>query len=323
MPSKLKFKGEKSKKKRKHADDNEGTGDGPSHRRRRGNAAADEDDEMWVRPDNPLEIRGPTFIFHPSDPSSLCVTFDATRGRVVLTSLDKDKDKDKVKTEEGEDESNKEKAGGSEGALTETPTDVAQVWVSTRVAGSPTINLRTGVASAAGSGETKFLSCDDHGLVSAFREARGPQEEWTPIILPDGMVAFQNVYEKFLGVDEVAGGTLALRGDAEEIGFNERFWVKVQSKYKKEAGEEERKKKEGVSKVKIDEAATNHTFQAWGAGRSVVSGGDKLELKKAHKEGKLAEALLDRRAKLKRQVPFYLYPCNSSSLTLRCSDRFC
>ena len=43
-------------------------------------------------------------------------------------------------------------------------------------------------------------------------------------------------------------------------------------------------------------------YQAWGAGRSVVSKEDKRDLKKAKKEGKLQEALLDRRAKLKRCV---------------------
>jgi len=174
------------------------------------------------------------------------------------------------------------------------PTDVAQVWVITRVAGSPTINLRTGT------GEGKFLTCDEHGLVSAFREARGPQEEFTPVLLPDGMVAFQNVYEKYLSMDEAAGGTLQLRGDTEEVGFNERFYVKIQGKYKREANEEERQKKDGIAeKPRIDEAGTNHIYQAWGAGRSVVSHDDRTELKKAKKEGRLSEALLDRRAKLK------------------------
>ena len=155
---------------------------------------------------------------------------------------------DKHAKEEEEDK------GTEGGILDKTPTDVAQVWVITRVAGSDTVNLRTGIPGT--SGETKFLSCDQHGLVSAFREARGPQEEWTPVVLPDGMVAFQNIYEKYLSVDEVAGGTLSLRGDSEEVGFNERFWLKVQAKYKKEAGEEQRKKKEGETKLKIDEAGT-------------------------------------------------------------------
>ncbi|KAI9064380.1 hypothetical protein FKP32DRAFT_1675882 [Trametes sanguinea] len=271
-PTKLKFKGEKTKKKRKHED----TEEGPSRRRRKENG--NEAPETWVLPENPNEIRGPTFILHPSDPSPICITYDSTRGRILLQSVDKDKSD----------------SSESPSVLERTPTDVSQVWVVTRVAGASTINLRTGV------GEGKFISCDKHGIVSADREARGPQEEWTPVVFPDGMVAFQNVYEKYLSVDEVAGGQLALRGDSEEVGFRERFWVKIQSKYKKEAHDEEKKRKEGlIDEPSIDEASTNKIYQAWGAGRTVVPSGDQKELKKAKKEGRLAEALLDRRAKLK------------------------
>ncbi|PCH38177.1 hypothetical protein WOLCODRAFT_136082 [Wolfiporia cocos MD-104 SS10] len=270
-PTKLKFKGDKPKKKRKREDGEEGS----SSRRRR--KEDDESPETWVLPENANEIRGPTFIMHPSDPSPICITYDSTRGRIVLHSVEKDKD------------------GAQEpvSILERTPTEVSQVWVTTRVAGATTINLRTGT------GDGKFLSCDKHGLVSADREARGPQEEWTPVVFPDGMVAFQNVYEKYLAVDEVAGGTIALRGDSEEVGFAERFWVKIQSKFKREANEEERKKEGVMDDTTVDETTTNKLYQAWGAGRSVISVEDKKELKRARKEGRLAEALLDRRAKLK------------------------
>lgn len=226
--TKLKFKGEKSKKKRKREDGD----NGERHARRR----KDDDDllpESWVLPEDPLEIRGPTFLMHPSDPAPLCVTYDSTRRKVLLHSMTKGEDEEDINP------------------LDRTPTEVSQVWVTTRVAGSPTINLRTGV------GEGKFLSCDKHGLVAADREARGPQEEWTPVILSGGMTAFMNVYEKYLSVDEVAGGALQLRGDSEEVGFRERFWVKIQHKYKQEAHAEEKKKKEGLAgDAKIDEAAT-------------------------------------------------------------------
>lgn len=177
--------------------------------------------------------------------------------------------------------------------LERTPTDVSQVWVTTRIAGSTTINLRTGT------GEGKFLSCDAHGIVSADRDARGPQEEWTPVIASDGMVAFQNVYEKYLAVDETAGGGLQLRGDSEEVGFRERFWVKIQNKYKQEAHAEERKKKDASGPPQADEHDINKLYQSWGQGRNVLSSEDKKELKKARKEGRLAEAMLERRAKLK------------------------
>lgn len=227
--TKLTFKGEKAKKKRKREDGEEGSS---SSRRRR--KEDEESPETWVLPEQAVEIRGPTFIMHPSDPSPICITFDSTRGRIVLHSLDKDKQEGTLPVS----------------LLERTPTEVSQVWVTTRVAGSPTINLRTGT------GEGKFLSCDKHGLVSADREARGPQEEWTPVVFPDGMVAFQSVHEKYLAIDEVAGGTLALRGDSDEVGFAERFWVKIQSKYKREAHEEEKKKEGVIEEVSIDESST-------------------------------------------------------------------
>ena len=223
----LKFKGEKVKTKRRHDDDEV---EGSSRRRRRHDAQDAASPELWVQPDQATEIRGPTFIFHPSDPSPICVSFDATRNRIAIHPLEKLED------------------GGS--ILDRTPSEVSQVWVTTRVAGAGTINLRTGT------GEGKFLSCDKHGLVSADREARGPQEEWTPVVLEDGMVAFMNIYEKYLSIDEVAGGQLALRGDSETVGFQERFYVKIQNKYKQEAHEEERKKGGALDQPSIDEKST-------------------------------------------------------------------
>lgn len=223
--TKLKFKGDKTKKKRKRDNDDEG-GTGSSKRREE-----EQDLETWVFPEDASEIRGPTFIFHPTDPSPISINYSAAANRLILHTLDKEK------TEDTDEE--------PPSLLARVPTDVSQVWVVTRVAGSPTVNLRTGT------GEGKFLSCDTHGLVSADRDARGPQEEWTPALLSDGMVAFMNVYEKYLSVDEAAGGVLQLRGDSEEVGFRERFWVKVQYKYKKEANEEE-KKKRNVATIEPD-----------------------------------------------------------------------
>ena len=235
--SKLKFKGEKTHKKRKRTgDDDDGQGTSSKRRTAKDN---DEDDTSWVLPDNANEIRGPAFIVHPSDPSPISINFNATTNKVILHSLDKD-------NVEGEEEPK---------LLDRTPKDVSQVWVVTRIAGSATVNLRTGT------GEGKFLSCDKHGLVSADRDARGPQEEWTPAVFPDGMVAFMNVYEKYLSVDEVAGGNLALRGDSDEVGFKERFYVKIQNKYKREAHAEEKKQKEGMGTDKIDEESSKYVLE--------------------------------------------------------------
>lgn len=162
-PTKLKFKGDKTKKKRKRDDEDAGEG---SNRRRRKDEDNDESPDTWVLPEQPNEIRGPTFIIHPSDPSPTCITYDSTRGKIVLHSLDKDV-----------------KAEGTEVAVSvmeRTPTEVSQVWVITRVAGSATVNLRTGV------GEGRFISCDKHGIVSADREPcgrEGPLQAF-PLVSP-------------------------------------------------------------------------------------------------------------------------------------------
>lgn len=95
----------------------------------------------WVKPDVPIQVLGPTFIVHPSSPHKVCIAFDGARQRITVSSLP-DADED-----EG-------------GEL--RPKEVSQVWVTTRVAGSETINLRTA--------DGKFMSCDVHGIVSADRE---------------------------------------------------------------------------------------------------------------------------------------------------------
>lgn len=175
-----------------------------------------------MQPEAPNEILGPTFVVHPAD-APICIAYDSTRDRITFPAVPLP---------------SAPSSSATPFPLTSlVPTEVQHVWVVTRVSGSETINLR--------SPSGKFLSCDAHGLVSANREARGPQEEWTPVILPDmdpPMIAFKNIYDKYLGLDEVAGGNLALRGDAEEVGFNERFFVRVQSQYKKKVHEEERQK---------------------------------------------------------------------------------
>ena len=84
----LKFKGEKSQKKRRRDEDDnvEGTS---SSRRRRHDAQDEGSPVQWVQPEQATELRGPTFIFHPSDPSPICISFDATRNRIALHTLEK------------------------------------------------------------------------------------------------------------------------------------------------------------------------------------------------------------------------------------------
>ena len=69
------------------------------------------------------------------------------------------------------------------------PDDVRQVWIATRVVGSKKISLKTATG--------KLLSCDRVGILSATKEAIGPQEEWEPV-QRDNAWAFRNVFERFL-----------------------------------------------------------------------------------------------------------------------------
>lgn len=216
--TKLRFKGESKKRKRtRHNEDN---GAGPS-------GTDEQDAESWVNPTSALFIRGPVWITHSSESVKYCITFNSISNKLILATLPLD-------------------------ASADGPTDVAQVWVATRIAGTDTIDLRTGSADGGG----RFISCDTHGLVSADRSARGPQESWTPEYIEEGggAWAFKNIYGKYLGVDEVAGGSMALRGDSDNAGAAEQFHIRIQRKYLKEVEDE---KKANIEKPQnIDEAAS-------------------------------------------------------------------
>lgn len=55
-----------------------------------------------------------------------------------------------------------------------------------------------------------------------------------------------------------------------------------------------------IRSAELDLRHDSAKFQAWNLGKSVVSDADRHDVKKAKKEGRLAEAMLDRRQKLKQ-----------------------
>lgn len=160
MVTKLKFKGEKSKKRKRNVDDPES-----------GGPSAKEDineDEGWIDAESLDDINtGPLFIVFMSSPAVAAASDPL--GKIYAATL-------KPSDEHGS-------IGNIE------PDDVRQVWIATRLAGGSKISLKTPTG--------KFLSCDKVGILSASKEAIGPQEEWQPVQKEDGW-AFQNVYEKFL-----------------------------------------------------------------------------------------------------------------------------
>lgn len=106
------------------------------------------------------------------------------------------------------------------------PSDVNHVWVCTRIP-----DTDNGVTFRSGSG--KFLAVDQLGVVSAEREARGAQEEFT---LEDaengsGAVVIKSSYGKYLSVDVLAGGKLELRADETNEGETERWRPYMQGEY--------------------------------------------------------------------------------------------
>lgn len=121
------------------------------------------------------------------------------------------------------------------------PTQVDAIW---RVARVPESDTMVTLKSA----QDRFLACDQVGSVSAEREARGPQEEFVLESAQDkhgkGAFAIKSAsFNKYLSVDEVAGGKLELRCDAEAVGDDEVFFCKMQAEFLGK-NEEERNRKQ-------------------------------------------------------------------------------
>lgn len=117
-----------------------------------------------------------------------------------------------------------------------------QVFVGSRIVG-------TSDAYSLKSANGKYLSSDKFGVVACDSEAIGGQEEWK-MAVTDAGIAFQNIHGKFLMVDEIAGGGVRIRADADDVGFCESFRVYCQSRFKYKA--KTKKKATDASGTEID-----------------------------------------------------------------------
>jgi protein FRG1 len=118
------------------------------------------------------DLIGPLFITHPSEPP-VCLTVDED-DRFMAYPLPNLYDSDPE------------------------PIIMHQVFVGSRIVGSTD-------AFTLKSANGKYLSSDKFGVVECTSEAIGGQEEWRPT-LTDAGVAFQSVHNKFMMIDEIAGG---------------------------------------------------------------------------------------------------------------------
>ncbi|GAA5941009.1 uncharacterized protein JCM15063_000618 [Sporobolomyces koalae] len=315
----LKFKGDKTSHKKKRSSKSRSTSSAT------GGVQPEEDLSGWVSAPSPSLLLGPSYItmgpteLHPS--SGVCLALQPTTGKVYpfqlpspaaagtssstsaaiastsLAHLDPEELEALVEDHPTNFESDQE------------PTDVHHVWVCTRI---PDTNDRVTFRSGSG----KFLASDEVGQVTADREARGQQEEWTIELAQasGGKFVLKNMYGKYLGLDVVAGGKLELRCDGTDEGETERWKITMQgefvSKAKKQYNERNGiKTKESetgpgngltiVGDLSAQERDNILKFQARGGRKYVGTEEDTRDLRRAKKEGKMSEAMLDRRMKLK------------------------
>lgn len=119
------------------------------------------------------------------------------------------------------------------------PTTIDSIWRCARI---PESDDKITFKSA----QDRYLASDKVGEVSAEREARGAQEEWILERLESGghgaFAIRSAAWGRYLSIDEVVGNKLELRCDAETVGEDETWYVKMQAEFLGKMEEERRKK---------------------------------------------------------------------------------
>lgn len=325
----LSFKGDKPKK-RKRTGDRSGHGDSSSSSRKRKSGRSDTSDvedvggeeQAWVAVESKLDLTGPCFIVHRPQSHTLavahCVAFQPTLQSVEAASIvpQSTAEEDRIallasnpRIAEELEGAEIVTEGASEGQPHEvTPQSVYQVWVATKVPGSSSPAKFTFKSA-----EGKFLGADKHGQLRAFMEARGPQEEWTLEPAGQGSWMLRSVHDRYLALDQVAGGKRVVRADAERTDDETAQWtLRVQWKHRHAARYASNAAKPLAKSNDPTIIHTNPHDQVLAqelqtlksrAGSQYVpadlSKEERRALRKAQKEGRLAEEMLDRRSKLK------------------------
>ncbi|KAK6338793.1 hypothetical protein TWF696_009603 [Orbilia brochopaga] len=224
-------------------------------------------DDGWVNSDSLDDIRGPVIFAFASSPPT-CLACDAN-GKVFASVL---------RDVDGED------------LATAEPHDVRQVWTPTRIPSSTKFAFK--------GHHGRYLACDKIGLLSATRDAMGPEEEFIPVKTETGW-GLQDCRERFLRAEEksvgassnkagAVGAVVEIRGDAESIGFGETWVIRGQRRFKTKV-RKEGAKEERISRRELEKLA----------GQQLDDDQVRI-LKKARREGALQSALLDIRQKKKR-----------------------
>ncbi|SPO24985.1 uncharacterized protein UTRI_01496_B [Ustilago trichophora] len=324
----LSFKGDKPKKRKKSSH-----GQTSSHKRKANHQDGSDvedvggNEQAWVPVESSLDLSGPCFIFHHrsnchSSSPRRCLAFQPTLQSVEAAPVLPESDESTIADRAGLLASDPKLAEELEGAeIVESaeqeprmePQSVYQVWVATKVPGSSS-PVRFTFKSAEG----KFLGADKNGLLKAAMEARGPQEEWTLETSGDGTWLLRSVHNRYLALDQVAGGKTVVRADAERTDDETARWIiKVQWKHRHAARHSadtkstQRSRTNDPTAVQLgtrDQVVAQEleTFRSRAGSHylpsnygSSLSKEERRALRKAEKEGRLAEEMLDRRSKLK------------------------
>ena len=255
-------------------------------------------DAAWVTPETPGEVTGPCFVHQLGENGSAsALNFHAPLSQVETTTVEPPSLPDDWPDD-----------GATLAAAEVTPQTIYQVWVATQLPMSDKWTLK--------SAQGTFLACDRYGEVTATNEARGPQEEWTlqpvdtvpsesALVGPRRGFALQSHYGGYLTLDEPKDDHARrrrVRADASAPTAGGVWDLRVQWKYRHAHRQMQRKSTAApASRASLlDEAKLSLSRQGWTAGTTAqLPQESRRELLRAQREGRLAEAMLDRRSKLK------------------------
>ncbi|KAI9782897.1 MAG: hypothetical protein M1835_003917 [Candelina submexicana] len=251
MVKPLSFKGDKKSKKRKRPATDADATTIPTDSERQLSSTVPDNDDSWVTAELPHDITGPVIFALPSSPPT-CIACDAN-GKVFTSLIENIVEGDLNSAE---------------------PHDVRQVWVANRVAGTENVSFK--------GHHGRF------GILTANTEAISPEESYLCIPTPEtpGTFSIQTQRETFFTIDEDTKTTM-VRGDAESIGFNTTFKIRMQARFKPRLkASKEEKAREKISRKELEEVV----------GRRLEDDEVK-KLKRARREGDYHEAILDVRVK--------------------------
>ena len=172
------------------------------------------------------------------------------------------------------------------------PTQVSQVFVAKRLPDSSKVSLKSCF--------DRHLGTDKFGLVECDKEAVGMAHEFEIIQKEDGW-AFLSNFGHYLSVQMAPGGTLCkdakLRCDSTFPGLQETFIILGQAAQKQKRIRQASEEEVDIAQVEMEKISKfhGHAYGKIDYGQNVGVG-----LSKAVKEGKLNEALVEKRSKMKR-----------------------